>query len=337
LDRIIIATTMNTFIFLYKKSILKAVLPLVFFLLGSTYVHAAMISIDAPETALGNRQPIVVRVFLDAEQDTLSGIAGDFSFPSLLFDVESIMTQGSVVSPWVIEPHLSEEKYLDSKTHVTFEGIFPGGYSGVRSPYYDGSKPGILFSVTLVPKNSGVGILSVDDITFNAFSSDAKRLPSSPTFKTISVPVLTASPVENHQDPKQVDTKGLRISITEDELINHGAHYLTLTHTNAFSAIKKIYVAETDEYSASDVSMSSWRETDIPYVLLYQDRTKYIHVKVLYANNTYTIRTLPPVENSKSITQLSRILVGVLALLFVLFFYAHSFLTRSRTFFTKKK
>ena len=59
----------------------------------------------------------------------------------------------------------------------------------------------------------------------------------------------------------------------------------------------------------------------MPYVLLFQDRTKYIHVKVVYSDHTYTLRTLPPVENSQSIPSMSRILLGIALLLLCVYFY----------------
>ncbi len=320
-----------------QKFFLKILLTL---FIGASFVDtvsAAKILINAPSKALSNRQPIVVRVLLDTEQDTLSGISGNFSFPADLFSVESIMTQGSVVSPWVIEPSISEEKYLDNKTHIIFEGIFPGGFSGVRSPYYEGGKAGILFSITLIPNNKGTGTLGVDDIVFNSFSSDAKRLPSEAIFTIITVPQLIGNPAVKSNEPQRVENKSLSLRVDRDELINRNAAYLTLTHSDTFSAVKKIFVVESDTYNGDTILEKEWREVSLPYVLLYQDRTKYIHVKVLYANNTYTIKTLAPVENSKSISGLSRILVGVLALLFVLFFYGHHLLTHLLIFFRKKK
>ncbi len=283
---------------------------------------AAKITLQAPERALGNRQPLALQVFIDPESDSLSGISGNLSFPSQLFTIDSIRTESSAVSLWITQPKVSEEKYLDGRTHITFEGIFPGGFDGVRSPYYRGARPGILFSVILVPHEEGRGTFVVDDIILNAFTSDAAPLPATTVVKGIAVPILTGTAAPTSHYTKEVSSPTLVASIEQSELINHNAWYLAVHEREPVNAIDRIYVAEDERYDTASIPDEDWGQITIPYVLLYQDRTRYVHVKVVYSDGTYAITTILPVENSKSISSLSRILIGVLVILSLLYLYA---------------
>lgn len=284
-------------------------------------VSAAQILIEAPEKLSNSREPVMVRVFLETQEDTVSGISGTFSFPTDLFDVKSVITQSSVVSLWAVQPSLSKEKYIDGQTHFVFEGIFPGGFGGVRSPYYDGVKPGILFSVLLIPKNKGEGAFVVDDITLNSFDQYATKLPSQAAIKIVTIPTLLEKIPAKEIDSKQIEASTLTAFITRNELINRNAWYVVINERESRSAIKNIFIAEVATPQISNVSAYDWREITSPYVLLFQDRSKYVHVKIIYSDTTYALRMLPPVENSHSNSLLSRILVIALATLFVIYFY----------------
>lgn len=312
--------------YFFKKIILWVAVSIVTVSFG----FAAEITISAPERAVSNRQPIVVQLFLDTKEDTLSGISGDFSFPSDLFTVSDITLEGSAVSLWVKQPHISEEKYFDNRTHIPFEGIFPGGYSGVRSPYYQGKKPGVIFSVVLVPNNKGKGSFVADDITFYQYNEKATHTVSDAIAKEITVPELIALPKTSSSQMEaimRVDNPSLNAFITRDPLVNNNAWHLIIYEQDRKSIVEKILVAETGEPKIESVKENMWRSAQSPYTLLYQNGTKYTHIKIRYVNNTYTTITLPPVENSLSIFTISRILVGIIIVLTLVYVYGKNFIT----------
>lgn len=289
--------------------------------------HASQISIVAPSKTLSNRMPVVVQFLLDPEEDTVSGISGTFSFPSEMFSVDSISVDNSVVTLWMNQPSISLEKYFDNRTYVTFEGIFPGGYDGVRSPYYQGKKSGILFSVALTPKNKGNGTLILDDIVLNAFDSQATPLPIASVTKLITVPDLISSQGDNLSTvPLYIKSPTLSAFITRDPLVNNNAWYLMINEPEAVSSIQKIFVAETHDYEADSVSDGAWRTAKSPYVLLYQNRNKNVHIKIIYSNQTYTTFTIHAVENFNTISYLSRILVSIVIVVLLAYLYGKNVL-----------
>jgi hypothetical protein len=316
----------------------KIYIALLAFMTISAFSHAATIVIDSPAKTSPNASPILVRIMLDPEKDILSGMSGNFSFPTDLFTLGTISTESSIVSLWIKQPKVSNEIYLDGRTHIAFEGIFPGGYDGVRSPYYYGVKPGVIFSVMLIPKSKGEGVLMVDDVLLNAYNSEATPLPAVSTANTIENPALTGEYLTAKTPMKEVVSSTLTTFIARDTLVNNNAWYVMVNEREQKSSIEKIYVAETEEYHASLVEEYAWHKEEVPYVLRNQQRTKYVHVKVVYSSNTYALVTLPPVENSQSIPLASRILISVALALLVLYVYAkYFFIPRSQQDNEKKQ
>lgn len=305
----------------------KAIIVFVATLSLHSVVYGASISIASPDKALANRQPIIIQVFLDLDGETVSGISGSFSYDADLFSLDTISSENSIVSLWIKQPTISHDMYLDGRTHITFEGIFPGGYSGIRSPYYQEVIPGKLFTVTLIPKNSGAGNFVVDTIELNAYNSEATPIKTESSIRQIIVPRLTGTASNSVHAPVEVKSNGVSSFVTRDPLVNSNVWYLVTNDEQGKSAIDTLYVAETDDWNAHLVDEREWKKASNQYILLYQNRTKYIHIKILYSDSTYTLTTLPPVENSAGIPLTSRILGGVAVLLLGLCLYVKYFFT----------
>lgn len=319
--------------YFFTTRIIKTTLLGILFLSTISYGYAASISIVAGDIALANREPFVVSFLLDAQEDTISGLSGNFSFPTDLFMVSSIRIESSIVSLWASPPVITDERYLDGRTHITFEGIFPGGYDGVSSPYYIGKKSGVLFSVTLIPKNEGRGTFLVDDIALHAFNKDATLIPTDTAIKTVVVPHLVESITHSvSKESRFITSTSLTTFITRDTLVGNNAWYLMVNDREATYAIKKVFVAESNDTTAPSVASLDWREVSVPYILLDQHRTHYVHIKILYSDLSYTLQTLLPVENSTNIWHVSRILLGISIILLLLYMYAKNFFIT----FTKK-
>lgn len=282
-------------------------------------LHAAVLTIESQDTAASNGKPLVVRVFVDPENTPLSALSGTLSFPTDIFDVGDITTQSSIVSVWVNHPQVSTEKYFDSRTRISFGGIMPGGFTGVRSPYYEGVRPGVVFTITLIPKSQGLASLLLDDIELHAYDGTGTTIPTVSFAKTVTVPVLTGTQPKTEASLTEVTSQTLSATLARDPLIESNAWYLTVSEDESVRPINHMEVAESSDYSADRIASYAWKEMSNPYVLLHQSRTKYIHVKVVYENNTYALKTIPPVENSAPFSYLSIILLCIALILFVLY------------------
>lgn len=301
-------------------------LPLLLSIAMLSQVNAARMLIESPESASSNREPLSLSVLLDTEGVTVSGLSGDFSFPSELFDVKIISTHNGIVPLWVVQPKVSLDKSFDQRTHITFEGVVPGGFNGVRSPYSSGLFPGILFTVTLIPKGSGEGDFVLDDVEVHAYDDTGSLVLSTGDKKNISVPLLTGKETKQSAELTPAPSTTITMTVNSSEFINNGAPYVYVHEEDPSRTIDHIEVAETSEYNPSYVSSSNWRIVKNPFVLTYSSRTKYIHAKIVYTDNTYALKTLPPVENSQAFLQQSRILIYIIITIFLLYHYGKNFL-----------
>lgn len=293
-----------------------------FFFTFSVPAYAAKLSIIAPTKVSNTSDPVIVQVILDPEKDVISGISGNLSYPSDLFKLHSISTNGSVVSPWVTYPKV-ESGYLDGKEHITFEGIFAGGFGGVRSAYYVGEKTGNVFTIILLPKQQGVGTIALDSITLNSFDEKATPLPVSSVYFPIVVPDLISNAILPSKVIKEVTPTSLSVSIERSDLIYRNAWYIAVHDSEPKSAVEDIFIIETSDALTFSVDDKRWKKISSPHILFYQDRSKFIHVKVVYSNGAYAFKTVAPVENLQLTNAISRILSGVLflSLLYVLYVY----------------
>ncbi len=297
-------------------------------------VSAARLEIVAPERASNTSDPVMVRVMLDPEGGIVSGISGELSYPKELFKLHSISVDESVVSPWLIYPNVRQGEYLDGKEHITFEGIFAGGFGGVKSAYHSGENTGTIFTAILLPIQQGIGIISLDNISLNSFDERATPFPVTPQYVSISVPSLISNAILPGKVVKQVQPDSLKASIEKSDLIHMGAWYLTIYDGEPKSAIENIFLIETSEASVTDKDDRRWKKITTPYILFHQDRSKFTQVKVEYSNGAYAFKTIAPVENLQLSNTISRILKGVLllCLLYIFSVYLHNHVH----FFSKK-
>jgi hypothetical protein len=293
----------------------------ILFITMSLHVSAASLVLNAPEGASTNGEPFTVSVSLNGEGSVVSAVGGVLSFDSDLLAVDSIVTRSSIVSLWVNQPRVLDESYKDGKTRIAFEGIIPGGFSGVRSPYYDGVHPGIVFFVTMRPKKEGIATFLLDQIELHAFDKDGTILPSEPKTTQMTIPMQSIVYVSGEKEVTEVKSNTLIVTVDQDPLIAKNSSYLVVNEDQSIRPINHILVAESDAYDVHDVLENDWHVADGPYILTDQKRTKYIHVKVFYENKTFTVQTIPPVEKSHQYRYLSRILIGIAIL--ALFFYRY--------------
>ncbi len=296
-------------------------------LLASSTAEAASFKVVAPERAPTNGEPFSVIIMLDTEGETVSGVEGILSFDKSLFSIDSISTENSIVTPWVGFPRVSDERYFDNRLHITFEGIFAGGFGGVKSAYYKGAREGKLFTVVLRPKSFGETTLVLDSLSLRSFNELATEIPVSNVIKKVGVAPGTKIVSEDITQLRRFENQNLSVVVAKSDLVGNGALYLVIDDKEPRSSIVGMYVAESETYNGDLVNPPEWHTARNPYVLLSQNRSNYIHVKVVYSDNTYTIKTIEPVDNIQATNGNSHILVfiGMLIVALCLYAYARKF------------
>jgi hypothetical protein len=204
----------------------------------------------------------------------------------------------------------------------------------VKSAYYGGVKTGVVFTVILLPKQQGSGIISLDNIVINAFDERATPLITTSKYVSITVPDLISNATLPGKVVKEVSPASLSVFLERSDLLHNGAWYVTVYDSQPKSAIETISIIESDSPTALSREDVRWKKITTPHILFHQDRSKFIHILVTYSNGAYAFKKVAPVENSQVSVTISRILssVLILAFLYVIFVYV----THHVRFFSKK-
>ncbi len=271
-------------------------------------IHAARLDlIQRTDIASGQ---VTIDVMADPEGESINAIAGDVSIPSELLSVGSISTVDAVYPLWLTQPKISGDKELDTRTRVTFEGIFPGGFAGVRSPYYAGARAGKLFSVTLYPEKEGDAVVLLENIDIRLNDGQATRVPEDSDILTFTIPSLASLPKREKTSitPHQVSNANIETYLTKDGSADSGA-WVLMIHDDTNTATPKQYsVAESRSASPLDVHFYEWKKVMFPYKLESQSRSYFTHIKAEYDDGSYSYTTIQPVQKNDDTTVIWRIL-----------------------------
>ena len=261
-------------------------------------------------------------VMLDPENTAVNTFSGGIVFPVDVLSIESISTVGSIVPLWLTQPSLfKEDTFFGAKIQIVFEGVLPGGFDGVRSPYTTKKEAGKLFTVTFRPKTKGQAFIFFSDVKVLRNDGKASEDLVTTNTATITIPDLQSLP-----EVKKIVTKEKRATeslldayIIKDNTIAPNTWILIIHDDTTRHTVSHYEVAESSTYTVEDVTFYEWKEVTSPYILSYQKRNRFVHIKALYADGTYSVVTLAPVENIDDEANLWRILVVLGLSIFILY------------------
>lgn len=153
----------------------------------------------------GNTSTVTVQ--LDPEDETLNAVEGTISYPPNLLSLERIQTGDSVISMWVEEP-----SRVKSGT-VKFSGVIIGGFDGVLSSQYDGTKPGRVMKMHFSHKSNQSAVVTTKDIKGYLHDGEGTQITLNPASVILSGimddQTVTLSDAERaqEQEDKQADTR----------------------------------------------------------------------------------------------------------------------------------
>jgi hypothetical protein len=313
------------------KYLLTVLYTSIFFI--SAHVSAATLDIQQEEIA--EQGTVVFTVSLDPQNDSINALAATFSYPTEYFSFVSVSTVGSVVPLWIVQPKLSKSVDFSGLSHISFEGVIPGGFDGIRSPYYEGVKPGNILQIALQPRKIGNPSVLLDNIDIRMHDGKATKVDVKEDVLAVSIEKNNIQSLSKKQAPKEIKNPNLSPYITQTDLVYDGAYVVMMQDDATQHSVDRYELAETSTYNPSNVSAYKWRTVSFPYKLLHQSRNTFTHIRAVYTDNTFAYATLPPVENSSSNLTMSRILVYVIIALSVILIL-RTIYARSPRYFRKK-
>jgi hypothetical protein len=308
--------------FYYKQLYMGPIFVILFFLLSFSRSHAASFSHIVEENL--SKKEIKVTFLLDPKNESINAYEGELIYNTKKLAVERIETANSFVTTWITYPEKSNSLLGDDS--IVFEGLTPGGFSGVLQTGEDNKEPGILFSVIFSAREQGdtnVSLSGVNVYKNDGIGGEAEILDHSLTLSLRDSFVKSSYPRASLTGASQENegSSDIFAQVIEGEDIYAGRPFLIFENKNKQKSLLMFQVSESIIADSRSLQGFSWAEAKSPYLLTRVGTSKFIHVRALYSDGTYSVKTLEAVEKSVSLRNFYYIL-GLCLLLMLLIGYA---------------
>jgi hypothetical protein len=257
---------------------------------------AALLLTEATATTPG-----AVAVQVSLVPDGSNALEGDLVFPKEYFSLQTIKLKDTVVTYWVTKPSLDQDYHEESpggQSIIHFEGLIFGGFDGVRSPFYKGVHDGTVFTVEFIPRKAGRAAFTLS----NAYVYKGDGVGSKEKNEELYYPIVVSQvPKALHLTNSSEQEISLPQSFSYDLFKSDATNNLWQLIFNENDTTKEIDRVEVFESSTSDPSGSKtdWQEITSPYRLADQDRSGFVHLKVIYQGGKTAYISIKPVGISE--------------------------------------
>lgn len=118
---------------------------------------SATLFFDPPGKNVKEGEQFSIEFKVNTEAEFVNAVEGVIEFPKNLIKPVHIDISNSVISAWIEEPQVHNDK-------ISFSGIIAGGFDGVRKPLEAGKYPGTLFKIVFEAKKIGSDAMVVESI-----------------------------------------------------------------------------------------------------------------------------------------------------------------------------
>jgi len=170
---------------------------------ANNYTHAASVFLTQEQKG----DFISISIMLDTEGENINAMAGTLTFDTEFLSNPTIYTKKSIINNWIESP------YLDATTSksISWAGIVPGGFGGVRSGLYKGTRPGELFRIIFYKLKSGTTTVTIKDLDLRI--NDGLATPVLVSDKSFNISTTQENTDTDNikiiDNEKEIDTKNL--------------------------------------------------------------------------------------------------------------------------------
>ncbi len=261
---------------------------------------------------------VAFTIMLDASDDSINTVSAKLLYQDEFFTPYRISTYDSVISMWITPPQLPTAFLFSNERSIPFEGLIPGGFSGIRSPFYSEQRPGKLFHIELIPKKEGETSIGLSDIVLYKNDGLGTSIHVEPSTLSVHLPKPSnrTLPISSLAHQK-ITSNTFTANIIEESVMSN-LWMVIFNEDTSSHPIHHFEVAESSTANPNQVIAEDFKIATSPYMILNQERNRYIHVKALYEDGTFDIRTIPPVDSRGQSSSFASILYGSLAILLLL-------------------
>lgn len=295
-----------------RLSTMKKLSLIVFILLGvlstGPNVHAARILISDPDTDVSVGSTIPVTLQLDSEGESFNAVSGSLTYSSNL-SVVGFREDDSIISLWVETPQEREEN------KVTFSGIITGGFSGTVSPFWDGMRPGALYTVLLQANEPGAAVVTLNNASVlrNNGEGTEVMLPLVTSRMNVISGGVPTSDVPADTSPPELFIP----EISRDPSLFSNQYFVAFTAMDLETGIDHYEIARSLEYTENGAGLS-FKTVQSPYLLQDQRQVHYLYVKAIDRAGNERVAVVHPVHSSFKYTYLFFGILGVILVLLAL-------------------
>ena len=249
-----------------------------FYFLFFGQVFAAELFFDAETQEIGINQQFQVDLMLDTEGEIINAIEGEIAFPKELLEIKEIRDGDSIINLWVERPSIK------STDRVVFSGIIPTGFAGVLSPYYEGERPGKIFSLIFISKSEGEGTIALKE--GKVLLHDGLGTPAKVEIFNFQFSISEDVSGFEFQVPEDTDLpEDFKPEIAQNSDMFEGKYFLVFATQDKGSGIDHYEVCEGKGKCVTAES---------PYLLQNQDLDEKIVVKAVDKSDNERIAVIEP-------------------------------------------
>lgn len=161
--------------------------------------HAAVLIASSSQAQVHVGDIYSVDIMLDVKGEDINAVAGKINYPIDFLRIDSVDTKDSIISSWVKSPEdqsFSSDDVLSFRNGtISWSGIVPGGFTGVRSPRQDGVAPGRIFRVNFKAIAAGEPVFIFNNL--EAYKNDGQGTSDVLTGNTFSVEIVGSGKLQS--------------------------------------------------------------------------------------------------------------------------------------------
>ncbi len=142
-------------------------------------------------------EKVDITIVVDTQGKNINAISSELNFDPKVLKPYAISISDSVIGMWVDNP-------IKYDSYIKWSGIMPGGFTGVRSAFYDGVHPGTLLKVSFLALKTAETNLSFGDS--EAYLNDGKGLPMNISKKGILIKIVPGEALADFIPNLQTDS-----------------------------------------------------------------------------------------------------------------------------------
>ncbi len=236
---------------------------------------------------------VIIDVMLDTQDENINALSGNLFFDSSILGNPSIHTEDSIVNNWIITPTL-DQLHSTNMQKVSWSGIIPGGFEGVRSPFYEKTRPGKIFQIVFTPLIKKETTIYLKDLDLKANDGLGSTIPVKNTEFSFGIDYISA----NIDSIKPLNSTNLHALVGRDKNIFDNKYFIAFEDAEDSSSIDHYEMLETYMSSPSLLINPDWQKVTSPAVLNDQERDSYIHLRAVGRDGSIAYIIIKPEKDS---------------------------------------